>query len=58
MKKEELERVVQRVKEEKKTLNQKLEKQLAVYKGQRMDFSRILENETAAEKFWEIWLKK
>ena len=38
------------VKEEKKTLNQKLEKQLAVYKGQLMDFSRILENETAARE--------
>ena len=50
VKKEELERAVQRVKEEKKTLNQKLEKQLAVYKGQLMDFSRILENETAARE--------
>lgn len=50
VKKEELEKAVQRVEEEQKKLRQKIEKQLAVRRGEFMDFSHILENEAAAKE--------
>lgn len=50
VKKEELEKAVQRVEEEQKKLRQKIEKQLAVRRGGFMDFSHILENEAAAKE--------
>lgn len=50
VKKEELEKAVKRVEEEQKKLRQKIEKQLAIRRGEFMDFSHILENEVTAEE--------
>ncbi len=50
VKKEELEKAIQRVKEERKKLKQKIEEQIAVHRGQFMDFSHVLENEAAAKE--------
>ena len=50
VKKEELEKAIQRVKEERKKLKQKIEEQIAAHRGQFMDFSHVLENEAAAKE--------
>lgn len=50
VKKEELEKAIKRVGEEQKKLRQKIEKQLAIQRGEFMDFSHILENEVTAEE--------
>lgn len=50
VKKEDLEKAVKRVKEERKKLKQNIEKQIAAHRGQFMDFSQVLENEAAAKK--------
>lgn len=50
VKKEELEKAIQRVKEERKKLKQKIEEQIVAHRGQFMDFSHVLENEAAAKE--------
>lgn len=58
VKKEELEKAIQRVKEEKKKLKQKIEKHLVARRGQFMSFSHILENEVAAKEILQDFFQK
>lgn len=58
VKKEELEKAIERVKEERKKLKQKIEKQIAARRGQFMNFSHILENEAAANEILQEFFEK
>lgn len=58
VKREELEKAIQRVKEERKKIKQKIEKQIVVRRGQFMNFSHILENEVVANEILQDFFEK
>lgn len=58
VKKEELEKAIQRVKEEHKKLRQKIENQIAARRGEFMNFSHILENEAVANEILQEFFEK
>ena len=58
VKKKELEKAIERVKEERKKLKQKIEKQIAARRGKFMNFSHILENEAAANEILQEFFEK
>lgn len=58
VKREELEKAIQRVKEERKKIKQKIEKQIVARRGQFMNFSHILENEVVANEILQDFFEK
>ncbi len=58
VKREELEKAIQRVKEERKKIKQKIENQIVARRGQFMNFSHILENEVVANEILQDFFEK
>ena len=58
VKREELEKAIQRVKEERKKIKQKIENQIVARRGQFMNFSHILENEEVAKEILQDFFEK